>query len=108
MSDQLPAPSSSSAGGKAAIQRVAVDLEFEDGTFDTVILRPATLVATERHFKGAVPPIEGTLFGCYHQLHRGRPGAPTFADWLDTVAGIEERLAFPTSAAPAEQSPTSQ
>lgn len=99
--------------GGAPLQRVAVDIELElddDGGTEqvSVVLRPATLVATERHFKGTPPAIEGTLFAAWHQLHRGRRDAPTFADWLERVVAVEERPAVPTPATQAEQSPPSQ
>jgi len=86
------------------VNRVEVTVGYDDGTTDTVVLRPVTLVAAERHFKGAIPAVEGTLWGVWHQLRK----ESTFADWLETVADLEELVVPPSSATPSAPSPTSQ
>lgn len=62
-----------------------VSVNFDDGTSTEVDLRPALMVQAERHFKGAVPPLEGVLWCCWRHL---KPG-PTFDVWLDTVDNFD-------------------
>lgn len=85
------------------MDRVYVVIEHEDGHVDEVLLRPVALVAAERHFKGNVPPIEGTLFAAHWMLKPGRP----FADWLEGIVRVEETASPPSSATSAEPAPTS-
>lgn len=63
-----------------------ITLGFGDGTTEQVEVRPALLVKVERHFKGDVPPIEGSLYACWLAL---RPGIP-FEQWMDTVDTIDQ------------------
>ena len=86
------------------MQRVKVTVEYDDGTTDEVVLRPVALVATERHFKGNPPPVEGTLYAMHYQLRI----AESFGDWMDRIAAIEEEAVDPTKAAASAPSPTSQ
>jgi len=86
------------------MDRVKVTVEHDDGQVDEVVLRPVALVAAERHFKGKVPPMEGTLWAVHYQLRVEQ----SFTDWLDTVAGIDEVIADPTPAAASAPSPTLQ
>lgn len=83
--------------------RVQVTVGYTDGTSAEVVLRPVTLVAAERHFKGTPPAIEGTLWGVWHQLRTEQ----TFADWLETVEAIQEEAVPPSSATPSAPSPSS-
>jgi hypothetical protein len=87
------------------MQRVKVTLVYRDDTkpADEVILRPLALVAAERHFRGAIPGAEGTLYAAWHQL--GQPG--TFADFLDSLEHAEDTAVPPTSATSSEPSPSS-
>lgn len=58
-----------------------VTLQFDDGTTAEIELRMPLMVQAERHFKGAVPALEGTLWCCWKHL---KPGLP-FDQWMDTV-----------------------
>lgn len=64
----------------------AVKVTFTDGHVEEVRLNPRVLVEIERKY-GAVPPIEGTLYGAWYRL--GRHGS--FDEWLDTVEEIAEQ-----------------
>jgi len=86
------------------MDRIKVTVEHDDGEVDEVVLRPVALVAAERHFKGKVPPIEGTLWAVHYQLRIEE----AFGTWLEHVAGVDEDLADPTPAAASAPSPTSQ
>lgn len=86
------------------MDRIKVTVLHDDGQTDEVVLRPVSLVAAERHFKGKVPPMEGTLWAVHHQLRV--PEA--FGTWLEHVDGVEESIADPTPAAASAPSPTSQ
>jgi hypothetical protein len=59
---------------------------YEDGTSDEVRLKPKDMIAAERHFKGTVPPMEGTFYAVWNKL--GRPGS--FDSWLDKVDEIDQ------------------
>lgn len=76
-----------------------VVITFEDGSVEEVRLNPKVMVLAERHFQGKLPPIEGTLWSAWQRL--GRPGG-SFDDWLDTVEGVDEKVAevHPTKPAP--------
>jgi len=89
------------------VKRVVVGLEFEDGEQLEVVLKPVAIVHAERHFKGSVPAHEGTLYAAWWQLGREGKTTATFADWLDSLVGIEEHFADPSPAPPAAPSPTS-
>jgi hypothetical protein len=80
------------------MERTYVVIEHDNGNIDEVLLRPVSLVAAERHFKGTVPPVEGTLWAAWYTLHQ--PGG-TFADWLEGIERIEETTAPPSLAKPA-------
>ena len=86
------------------MQRIKVTVEHDGGDVDEVVLRPVALVAAERHFKGNVPPIEGTLWAVHYQLRVEEP----FGTWLEHVADVAEAVADPTPAAASAPSPTSQ
>jgi hypothetical protein len=58
-----------------------VTITYADEHEDAVELRAIDMVKAERHFKGALPSIEGTLYAAWQRL---RPGA-SFNDWLDDV-----------------------
>lgn len=77
-----------------ATTRTFVVVTYDDGRVDDVLLRPVALVAAERHFRGTVPPIEGTLWAAHYQLRIGA----AFTDWLETVATVEETTAPPSLA----------
>lgn len=62
-----------------------VTIKFDDGTEAEVDVRMAGMVRAERHFKGEIPPLEGTLWACWAKL---KPGVP-FDDWLETVESME-------------------
>lgn len=91
--------------GTKVIQRVSVTIVYElDGELvtDNVILKPVALVAAERHFKGTVPAVEGTLYAAHYLLTKeGRRKLPPFADWLESIEGIDEDYADPIQAPPA-------
>ena len=71
---------------------------------DEVILKPVALVATERHFKGEVPAIEGTLYAAHYLITKeGRRELPKFNEWLDTIEALDEHHADPLEAPPAGQ-----
>lgn len=97
-------PKNKSEAGKV-IQRVAVTVVYTlDGevVVDEVILKPVALVAAERHFKGSVPAVEGTLYAAHYIItHERRRELPPFADWLESIEGIEEHQADPIQAPPA-------
>lgn len=61
-------------------------ITFENGDVEDIKIKPGDLVMAERHFKGALPNVEGTLYAAWHRL--GRPGG--FDKWLDTVEEIEK------------------
>jgi hypothetical protein len=86
------------------MDRVRISVEHDDGHVDEVVLRPLALVAAERHFKGNVPAIEGTLWAAHYLLKPDK----TFADWLEGIAGVKEETVPPSSATPAAASPSSQ
>ena len=86
------------------MQRVTVRVEYDDGEVQECTLKPVALVATERHFKGNPPAMEGTLWAMHYQLRIPEP----FGDWLERIAAIEEEAANPTTAAAPPQSPASQ
>lgn len=96
-------------GGSPAstIQRVRISVEYDGGGADTVVLKPVALVAAERHFKGQLPGIEGSLWAAWWQLGREVPSSPaagaSFGDWLDSLAAIDEAAEVPTSAAASAQ-----
>lgn len=85
------------------MERTYVVIEHDDGKVDEVLLRPVALVAAERHFKGAPPAIEGTLWAAHYML---KPGVP-FADWLEGIARIEETTLPPSRATQDAPQPTS-
>lgn len=58
-----------------------VTISYEDGHEDQVTLKAVDMVKAERHFKGTLPNIEGTLYAAYQKL---RPGT-NFDTWLDQV-----------------------
>jgi hypothetical protein len=64
-----------------------VTVTYEDGTTDSVSVKPIDLVMAERHFKGSLPPVEGTLFAAWSRL---KPGS-SFNDWLALLAAIDEQ-----------------
>ena len=89
------------------IKRVAVTVvhgptEAELRT-DVVVLRPVHLVMAERHYKGNVPPVEGTLFAAHHAIgHEAGVELPPFGVWLDEwVVAVEESSTDPLVAPPA-------
>lgn len=98
------APKPKPEAGKV-IQRVSVTIVYTlDGELvtDDVVLKPVALVAAERHFKGNVPAVEGTLYAAHYLITKeGRRELPPFADWLDSIEGIEEHQADPIQAPPA-------
>lgn len=59
---------------------------YEGGESVDVRLKPKDMIAAERHFKGNIPPTEGTFFAIWNKL--GRPGS--FDDWLDRVEELEQ------------------
>lgn len=63
-----------------------VHLRFEDGAEADVELRMPLMVQTERHFKGDIPAIEGTLWACWKKLAPGMP----FEQWMDTVEDMSQ------------------
>lgn len=76
--------------------RHVVDVYYVDGIDRAddleVPLRPVSMVAAERHFKGTVPPAEGTMWAVHHHLCHERGLEATFGDWLaDWVDDIDER-----------------
>lgn len=79
-----------------------VTVEYEDGKTDTVRLLPIGLVKAERHFKGQLPPVEGSLYAAWVQL---KPG-PSFDDWLGSLVSIreqnEDEVPLPEEPSPAE------
>ena len=85
------------------MQRVKVSVELDDGELLEVVLRPVALVAAERHFKGSVPAMEGTLWAVHYQLRIEEP----FGAWLERIEGVDEVVADPTPAAASAPSPTS-
>ncbi len=85
------------------MNRVQVTISYDDGHVDEVILRPVALVAAERHFKGAIPGMEGTLWAAHYQLRAAVP----FADWLESIEACEEIAVPPTSATQSAPSPSS-
>lgn len=109
MSDNTT-PAASSEGTESpavkVIQRVAVTVVHTlDGDLvtDTVVLKPVALVASERHFKGSVPAVEGTLYAAHWLLTKeGRRELPPFGVWLDEcVEAVEEGYTDPIQAPPA-------
>lgn len=90
--------SQTAGGGTPALNRIEVAVQYEDGTGDTVILKPVALVAAERHFKGNMPGVEGTLWAAHYLLTREGTVTDSFADWLERLVVVEERPANPTSA----------
>lgn len=92
---------------ESSIQRVRISVEYEAGGADSVVLRPVALVAAERHYKGQLPGIEGSLWAAWWQLAKESPSSPaagsTFGDWLDSLAAIDESAEVPTSAAASAQ-----
>ena len=96
------------ARAQQLITRHQVTVAYDDGNADTVVLKPVALVMAERHYKGNVPPIEGTLYAAWWLLGKEqRRELPPFADWLESIAGIDERAADPFQAPPAAPSQTS-
>ena len=98
-------PNSTATGSptRQSLQRVNVTLEYDDGTFADVILTPVALVATERHFKGQPPAVEGTLFAAHYTLSKKAGETRTFVDWLESIVAVDESIADPTQAPPAAQ-----
>lgn len=58
-----------------------ITIFYEDGNSDEVSLNAVDYVKAERHFKGSLPTIEGTLYAAWRKL---RPGSK-FDEWLNTV-----------------------
>ncbi len=88
------------------MQRVQVTVSYDpelEREPDVVILRPVHLVAAERHYKGNIPGVEGTLWAAWYALRIER----TFADWLDDLEGIAEEQVPPSLATAPATSPTS-
>lgn len=75
-----------------------VTITYEDGRTDAVTLRAGDLVKAERHYKGTLPQIEGTLYAAWRRL---RPG-PSFDTWLDDVDKMDVQT---TDEDPTEPSP---
>lgn len=103
--EQPDAAGEGTTAGKA-IQRVTVTVVHQyDGELrtDIVTLKPVALVAAERHYKGQVPPVEGTIFAAHWLLSREQRGlelAP-FGTWLEEhLEAIEEELGDPIQAPP--------
>jgi len=92
--------------GERAVKRIVVALAYDDGRVEEVVVKPVAVVAAERHFKGNVPANEGTLWAAHWLLVKERGLALNFADWLESLAGVEEFIADPTQAPPAAPSPT--
>lgn len=65
---------------------VVVTVTYEDGRSDSVRLLPIGLVLAERHFKGALPPMEGSLYATWALL---KPGID-FEAWLGTITNATE------------------
>lgn len=61
-------------------------VSYQDGRTETISSRPVGLVAAERHYKGDVPPFEGTCYAVWFQLHTDVP----FDEWLESVEDIEQ------------------
>lgn len=85
------------------MQRVKVTLNYDDGTVEEVVLKPVSLVAAERHFKGSIPGMEGTLWAAHYQLRK----EATFADWLESLEMAGDEALPPSSATLSEPSPSS-
>lgn len=68
-----------------------VKVIYADGREESVSMRPMGLVAAERHYKGDVPPFEGTCYAVWALL---RPG-PVFEEWLDSLEDVEQEESTP-------------
>lgn len=65
-----------------------VTINYEDGSEDTVALKPKHLIAAERLIKGAVDQhgIEATFMAAW----KATRSSLKFDAWLDTVENLEE------------------
>lgn len=64
-----------------------VTVTYEDGRTDSIPVLPIGLVKAERHFKGELPRVEGTLYAAWAVL---KPDVG-FEDWLASLAAIDEQ-----------------
>jgi len=85
------------------VNRTDVTITYVGGLEKTVTLRPVVLVATERHFAGNIPPVEGTLWATWYSLQV----PASFADWLESIDAVSETTGPPISATLAAPSPPS-
>lgn len=65
---------------------VKVTITHEDGHTDEVRVLPIGLVLAERHFKGDLPRIEGTLYAAWATL---KP-ATKFDEWMASIVNVDE------------------
>ena len=65
---------------------VKVTVTYEDGHSDEVRVLPIGLVMAERHFKGDLPRIEGTLYAAWATL---KPGV-AFDAWMENIVDVDE------------------
>jgi hypothetical protein len=82
-----------------AAATTTVVFTYRDGGGDEVEVTPLALVAAERHFKGQIPRVEGTLWAAWFVL--GKNG--NFDDWLAGLKTIDERE---DEVAPFDQAPS--
>lgn len=64
-----------------------ITIVYSDGEEDEVELNAVDYVKAERHFKGVLPTVEGTLYAAWRKLRRGGK----FDDWLATVDRMDSR-----------------
>lgn len=74
--------------------KMTITVEMASGESIDVDVQPVTQVAFEREFKiplaslGDDPRMEYSYWLAWHASQRGRPNAPTFDAWLETVDGL--------------------
>lgn len=64
-----------------------VTVSYEGDRTETITVLPIGLVIAERHFKGSLPPVEGTLYAAWACL---KPGIG-FEQWLGSLTAISEK-----------------
>lgn len=66
-----------------------LSVTYEDGNSEDIRIKPAGIVAAERHYGGDMPGIEGTIYAAW--FTKGMPGGDDgFEAWLNGLADASD------------------
>lgn len=77
---------------------IFLDVTYEDGTTESIRIKPVGIVAAERKFGGTLPAIEGTCYAAW--VTKGKPGGD-FDAWLSSLDDVTDRQEQSPPLAPA-------